>query len=134
MENNEPSNPFVSIHTPVALVALALSVLFFSQIKGVGTATETMKWQSSNADKQIIALKENREKLAGAIEERKALVAQSEQTQKQFTDLMKEVDELARGGDKDAKTIIEGYGIKVNEPGGAPRASTDSKEPAKAKK
>ena len=57
MENEDPSNPFVSIHTPVALVALALSVLFFSQIKGVGTATDTMRWQSSNADKQIVALK-----------------------------------------------------------------------------
>jgi len=131
MENDEPTNPFVSIHTPVALVALALSVLFFSQIKGVGTATTTMKWQSDNATKQIIALKENREKLTRAIEERRALVAQSEQTQKQFTDLMKEVDELARGGDKDAKTIIDGYGIKVNEPGGAPRAAT---EPALDKK
>jgi hypothetical protein len=133
-ENNDPNNPFISLHTPIALVALALSVLFFSQIKGVGTATETMRWQSDNADKQIFALKDNRERLARGIEERKPLVAQSEQTQKQFTDLMKDVDELARGGDKDAKTIIDGYGIKVNEPGGAPRASTDSKEPAKESK
>ena len=47
---------------------------------------------------------------------------------------MKEVDELARGGDKDAKTIIDGYQIKVNDPSGTPRAATDSKEPAKDKK
>jgi hypothetical protein len=118
-ENEDPTNPFVSIHTPVALVALALSVLFFSQVKGVGTASETMRWQAQNADKQIFALKDNRERLARTIEERKTLVAQSEQTQRQFTDLMKEVDALARGGDKDAKTIIEGYGIKVTEPGAA---------------
>lgn len=131
MENDEPTNPFVSIHTPVALVSLALSVLFFSQIKGVGTASDTMRWQSSNADKQIFALKDNREKLANAIEERKALVAQSEQTQRQFTELMREVDELARGGDKDAKTIIEGYGIKVNEPGGGTRAASDSAKDGK---
>jgi hypothetical protein len=122
MENEELSNPFISVHTPIALVALALSVLFFSQIKGVGTASETMRWQAQNADKQIFALKDNRERLARTIEERKALVAQSEQTQRQFTDLMKEVDILARAGDKDAKTIIDGYGIKVNEPGaGAPK-------------
>jgi hypothetical protein len=126
MDNDEPRNPFISIHTPVALVALALSVLFFSQFKGVETATETMRWQRANAEKQIFALKDNREKLGRAIEERRALVAQSEQTQKQFTDLMKEVDALARAGDKDAKTIIEGYGIKVNDPAGAPRASTES--------
>lgn len=113
MDNQESENPFISIHVPVALVALALSVLFFSQIKGVGTATETMKWQSSNADKQTVALKDNREKLAKAIEERKPLVATSEDTQKKFTELMKDVNDLAIGGDEDAKKIIVGYGIKI---------------------
>ncbi len=120
MENQEPKNPFVSIHVPVALVALALSVLFFSQIKGVGTATETMKWQSSNADKQIAVLKDNREKLAKAIDERKPLVKTSEETQKTFTDLMKDVNDLAKGGDEDAKKIIDGYQIKIAD---APPAS-----------
>jgi hypothetical protein len=119
MENEDLNNPFISVHTPIALVALSLSVLFFSQIKGVGTASDTMRWQAQNADKQIFALKDNRERLARTLEERKGLVTQSEQTQRQFTDLMKEVDALARGGDKDAKTIIDGYGIKVNEPGAA---------------
>lgn len=113
MDYQEPSNPFISVHVPVALVALALSVLFFSQIKGVGMATESMKWQSSNADKQIVALKDNREKLAKAIEERKPLVATSEDTQKKFTELMKDVNDLAIGGDEDAKKIIIGYGIKI---------------------
>jgi hypothetical protein len=115
MENQEPRNPFVSIHVPVALVALALSVLFFSQIKGVGTATETMKWQSSTADKQIVTLKDNREKLAKAIDERKPFVKTSEETQKTFTDLMKDVNDLAKGGDEDAKKIIDGYQIKISD-------------------
>lgn len=124
MDNQEPANPFISIHVPVALVALALSVLFFSQIKGVGTATDTMKWQSSNADKQIVALKDSREKLAKAIEERKPLVATSEDTQKKFTELMKDVNDLAIGGDEDAKKIIVGYGIKIADnqpPAGEPK-------------
>ena len=113
MDYQENNNPFLSIHVPVALVALALSVLFMSQIKGVSTATDTMKWQSTNADKQIAALKDNKEKLAKAIEERKPLVAQSEQLQKTFTDLMKDVNDLAVKGDEDAKKIILGYGIKI---------------------
>ena len=113
MDYQENNNPFISIHVPVALVALALSVLFMSQIKGVSTATDTMKWQSTNADKQIAALKDNKEKLAKAIEERKPLVAQSEQLQKTFTELMKDVNDLAVKGDEDAKKIIVGYGIKI---------------------
>jgi uncharacterized protein YlxW (UPF0749 family) len=113
MDNQESNNPFNSIHIPVALVALALAVLFFSQIKGVSTATETMKWQSSNADRQTATLKDNREKLAKAIEERRPLAATSEDTQKKFTDLMKDVNELASKGDAEAKRIIVGYGIKI---------------------
>ena len=113
MDNQEHRNPFISVHVPVALVALALAVLFFSKIKGVGTATETMKWQSTNADKQIVALRDNKEKLAKAVEDRKPLVTQSETLQKTFTEMMKEVNDLAVKGDEDAKKIIAGYGIKI---------------------
>ena len=113
MDNQESQNPFISIHVPVALVALALALLFFSQIKGVGTATETMKWQSANADKQTVQLKANKEILAKAIEERKPLVIQSETLQKTFTEMMKEVNDLMLKGDEDAKKIIDGYGIKI---------------------
>lgn len=122
MDNQEPQNPFISIHIPVALVALALALLFFSQIKGVGTATETMKWQSANADKQADTLKKNKELLAKAIEERKPLVTQSETLQKTFTEMMKEVNDLMLKGDEDAKKIIDGYGIKIADNPAAPEA------------
>ncbi len=115
MEYQENQNPFVSIYVPVALVALALSMLFFSQINGAAAATESMKWQSANADKQTVALKEGKEKLAKAIEERKPLVATSESLQKTFTDMMKEVNDLAVKGDEDAKKLIVGYGIKISD-------------------
>lgn len=120
MDNQELKNPFISVHVPVALVALSLAVLFFSQIKGVGTASDTMKWQSTNADKQITQLKDSKEKLAKAIEDRKPLVAQSETLQKTFTDMMKEVNDLANKGDEDAKKIIVGYGIKIADNTAAP--------------
>ncbi|MEO6739561.1 MAG: hypothetical protein ABIP20_04865 [Chthoniobacteraceae bacterium] len=124
MDNQEPSNPFVSIHVPMALLALAISMLFFSQIKGVGTSTETIQWQSGNADKQIAAYKDAKDKLSKAIDERKPLVAQSEDLQKTFTDMMREVNGLADKGNDNAKKIINGYGIKV----------ADNPKPADAKK
>ncbi len=120
MDTQEPKNPFISVHTPVALLALAISMLFFSQIKGVGTSNETMKWQTANADKQIAALKDNNEKLAKAIEERKPLVTQSEELQKTFTEMMKDVNAIA-DKDEDAKKIILGYGIKIADNQPAPK-------------
>lgn len=115
MNSEEAPNSWSNPYVPGALLALALCVFFFGQMKGAGQNAAALKWQNSNADGQIATLRTNREKLDQAIEERKALVEQSEVTQKQFTDLMTEVDRLARSGDKDAKLIIDGYGIKVNE-------------------
>lgn len=119
MDYQEPRNPFVSVHIPLALIALAVSMLFISQIKGASTSTETMKWQSANADKQLAALKDAREKLTKAIDDRKPLVAQSEGLQKTFTEMMKEVKTLMDKGDEDAKKIIVGYQIQVAEPSAA---------------
>lgn len=111
MENQEPKNPFVSIHTPIALVALALSVLFFSQIKSLGNATETVKWQSNNVDKQIASYKDANEKLLKAIAERAPAVKESSSLQIRFGKLIKKVNELSKGDEKDeavkdAKNII----------------------------
>ncbi|MCX6980111.1 MAG: hypothetical protein NTV08_05070 [Verrucomicrobia bacterium] len=111
MENQEPKNPFVCIHTPIALVALALSVLFFSQIKSLGNATETVKWQSNNVDKQIASYKDANEKLLKAIAERAPAVKESSSLQMRFGKLIKKVNELSKGDEKDeavkdAKNII----------------------------
>jgi uncharacterized protein HemX len=135
MDNNDQTNPIATVHIPLALLSLALCFLFFLQIKGTGQTSETMIWQKENAEKQIGILKENHEKLTKAIGDRKALVSQSEQTQKQFTELMKELDEIARGGDKDAQQIIATYGIKVadNQPaGGGTTTPPGKKEEPKA--
>lgn len=129
MENQEPKNPFISIHTPVALVALALSVLFFSQIKAVGNAKETMEWQSKNVDKQIDDYQKAHEQLAKAIEERTPNATASADLQTRFALLMKKVNELAEGekGDADAKRIIAILvsagvtGINLPESAGTPK-------------
>ncbi len=102
-----------NIDPPVALAALSLCILAFTQLIGFRTATETeiaaMKWQSSTADKQIASLRESSAKLAKTMEEKKPLVNQSEETQKQFSDVMKDMDALARAGDEDAKSIMGLY-------------------------
>lgn len=111
MENQEPKNPFACIHTPVALVALALSVLFFSQIKSLGNATETVKWQSDNVDKQITAYKNATGQLTKGIDGRKQGVAESSDLQLRFGRVLKKVKLLSEGDKddeavKDAKNII----------------------------
>jgi hypothetical protein len=111
-------NPFISSLLPLTLLGLAAIMFFVAQLGNIRQGSENMEWQSKNADKVIENLTEARATLEKNTETRKALVAQSEQLQKQFTDLMKELDVLARGGDKDAEMIIKGYGIKVNEPPG----------------
>lgn len=124
MDNQENSNPFVSIHVPVALVALAISMLFFSQIRGVSTSNETVKWQSATADKQIAAYKELKERNAKAIVDGQPIVAQSQEFQKTFTEMMKEMNDAANKGNENAKKIIDGYGIKVAD---APKAPEGKK-------
>jgi hypothetical protein len=120
MESQEPArSPFISVHLPLTLLAGAAVLFFSSQLGSIRQGSSSMTWQSENADKLIKNLNEAQKTLGENIEQRKALVAQSEQTQKQFTDLMKELDVLARGGDKDADMIIKGYGIKVNDTPGA---------------
>ncbi len=116
MSDTETRNPFFSVHIPITLIAIALSLFFAMQNKSISQNDDRMKWQHANADKAIKSYQEAKATLEKNVEERKALVAQSEQTQKQFTDMMKELNDLARGGDKDAEKVITGYGIKINDP------------------
>ena len=135
MESNESNrNPFLSAHLPLTLLAIAAIMFFASQLGGIKQGSKNMKWQSENADKVLKNLTEANTTLEKNVETRKALVAQSEQLQKQFSDLMKELDELGRAGDKDADLIIKTYGIKINDPtpssGGAVTAPPAGEKPA----
>jgi len=132
MDNDNTISATDTVHIPLGLLALGLSFLFISQISSLNQASENVKVQQANADKQIAALKDNYLKLSKAVEDRKALVSQSEQTQKQFTDVMRELDALAKGGDKDALQVMTTFGIKVSDPAGAappPAASEPPKAP-----
>ncbi len=111
MENQEQKNPFASIHTPIALVGLALSVLFFSQILTFGNNKKMTEKQSSKVGAQINTYKDAKEKLAKAIEQRGPAVKESSDLQLRFGKLIKKVNELSKGDEKDeavkdAKNII----------------------------
>ena len=111
MENQEQNNPFASIHTPIALVGLALSVLFFSQSLTLGNNKKMTELQSSKVGAQINAYKDAKEKLAKAIEQRGPAVKESSDLQLRFGKLIKKVNELSKGDEKDeavkdAKNII----------------------------
>jgi predicted transcriptional regulator len=121
MDDQQKSNPFVSVHTPMALVALALSMFFFSNIMGASQAKDNMRWQSDNAKKQIDTLNQNLIALNKILEDQSKNTPVAKQTQEQFSDFMKDVLELASGekGDKDAMAVLETaarIGVRVNAP------------------
>ena len=144
-----PENPFLSIHLPLTFLSVGLALFFLGEsralkqktseveyeAKGREWALSNLEWRKATGEKQLKDLGDFKDKLDKANEERKALVAQSAATQAQFTSMMKELDELARGGDKDAALIISSYGIKVNDaapaaPAPAPAPSAPASVPA----
>jgi hypothetical protein len=143
----KPENPFLSVHLPLTFLSVGLALFFMGESKAVKQHTdeaklegsgrvwaqENLKWRKETAEKQLKDLGEAKEKMEKAVEERKALVAQSASTQAQFTSMMKELDELSRGGDKDATLIINSYGIKVNDKD-APAAAPEKKDEKAAEK
>lgn len=145
-----PENPFLSVHLPLTFLSVGLALFFWGESRALKQKTSeveyeakqrdwalsNIEWRKTTGEKQLKDLGDFRDKLDKANEERKALVAQSAATQAQFTSMMKELDELARGGDKDAALIISSYGIKVNDtPPAAPApAAAPAEKPAEAAK
>lgn len=125
----KPESPFTGAHLPIAILGFGLALFLSGEGKATNQkiaeanlekegrvwAQENLKWRKETTEKQIKDLQDAKDRLDKAVEERKALVAQSVSTQAQFTSMMKEVDELSKAGDKDATQIISSYGIKVND-------------------
>jgi peptidoglycan hydrolase CwlO-like protein len=129
MENQPRS---LSVHIPVALLALAISIFLFSQIGAASRTGETIKWQLGNLDKGLTELKDGQKQLDDLIEKAKPIVEQGAKVQENYTKLLKELLELAKT-DKDAQAVVEKWKIQVNEP--APAAATpDATKPAEPKK
>lgn len=125
----KPENPFISVHLPITFLAVGLALFFAGESKSVRAdiaqakfeasgrkwAEENLIWRKTTGEKGLKDLQEAKVRLDKAVEERNALVDQSKATQAQFTSVMKELDGLAKTGDKDAELIMTSYGVKVND-------------------
>jgi F0F1-type ATP synthase membrane subunit b/b' len=111
----------ISVHIPLTLVALALSVFFYSQIGAADRTSETIKWQLTNIDKQLAQIKDGEKQLKELITNREELVKQSQAVQQQYTALLTDVLELSKT-DEDARKIVEKWNIQRSAPPAAAAA------------
>ncbi len=122
----------LSVHIPVTLLSLALAIFFASQIGAASRTSATITWQLNNLDKGLGELKTAQKQADELLAQAKAVVDQAGKVQENYTNLFKEVIELAKT-DKDAKGVVEKWKIQVNEP--APGAAApDAGKPVEPKK
>jgi flagellar biosynthesis/type III secretory pathway M-ring protein FliF/YscJ len=105
----------LSVHIPVLLLSLAISMFFASQIGAAKRSDETIRWQLDNLDKQLTQLKDGQKQLTELIEKRQELVGQSQKVQEQYTALLNDVLDLAKTDD-DAAKVVEKWKIQRNTP------------------
>ncbi len=117
--SGEPESPSFlgSLHLPIALIALALAIGFFADLRSAGKQAEIMRWQQGNLDRQREALSSGKREFAALIVKNDDVVRQAQQIQAQYTNLFSDLIDLAKD-DKDAKEIVDKWGIKrAGQPG-----------------
>ena len=105
----------ISIHVPVAILATAVAIFFAVQLRNTSKQSEIMRWQLGNLDKQTENLKTAQKQYAEALTNSEDTVKQAAQMEKQYIDLFKDLLDLAKD-DKDAKEVVDKFGIKLNDP------------------
>lgn len=113
----------ISIHIPVAILSAAVAIYFGVQLRNTNKQAEIMRWQSDNLGKQEETLKAIQQKNADTISKSEDTMKQAEQIQTQYVNLFNDLLDLAKD-DKDAKEVVEKFGIK--------RADTAKTDPAPA--
>lgn len=112
MSNENESS---SLALSFAIFAAAGAVFIGAQIGAVNRGTSTIKWQLANADKQLQNLADAKKQFADLIVKRDELVKQSGEIQKNYTNLLNDVLDLAKD-DKDAQAVVQKYGIQRQTP------------------
>ena len=116
----------MSTHIPIAILSLAMAIYFGVQLRNTSKQSEIMRWQIGNLDKQKESLKTARDKqieslsaaqakFADALTKSEDTVKQADQIQGQYVSLFTDLLELSKD-DKDAKEVVDKWGIKNNEP------------------
>ncbi len=132
--SGEPQAPSFlgSVHLPLTLIAVALAINFFSDLRTAGKQAEIMKWQLTNLDRQTETLSNAKRELGGLIANNDQVVRQAQQIQGQYTNLFSDLIDLAKD-DKDAKEIVDKWGIKrAGQAAEAPAAEAPKTEEPKA--
>ena len=128
-ESSSRSSSGVSIHVPLAILSLALAIFFGVQLRNNNKQAEIMRWQLVNLDKQTENLKTAQKQYAEALTKSEDTVKQADQIQGQYVNLFNDLLDLAKD-DKDAKEVVEKWGIKRNDtakPDAAPAAEKKDK-------
>jgi cell shape-determining protein MreC len=118
-----------SAHVPIAILSLAVAIYFGTQLRANFKQAEIMRWQSSNLEKQSENLKQAKVQFEDTLEKSQPTITQAKQLQEQYVNLFTDLLELAKD-DKDAKDVVDKFGIKKNEP---PPKSEGAKEEKKEK-
>ncbi len=125
----EPQSFAGSLHLPIALIGLAFAIYFFSELRSAGKQADVLKWQLSGLDRQTESLSNAKRELSGIIMKNDEVVKQAQQIQGQYTNMFNDLLELSKD-DKDAKEIVDKWGIKRN--GEQPAAQPAPAVPADA--
>lgn len=123
----------ISVHIPVAFLALSLSVFFWSQIGAASRTVETINWQLENIDKALTQVKDGQKQLAEAIEKGKPVLANAQAVQENYTKLLNDVLDLAKD-DADARLVTEKWKIQRSEPAPDAAKPAGDAKPAEPKK
>ena len=113
-ETDSPT-PSLSIHIPIAILCLSLSVFLGIQISSVNGTANIIAAQSENTRKQISELDKAQGSFSEMLKQREALVQESEQIKNQYTALLTDVLELAKT-DPDTQRVVEKWKIQLQNP------------------
>jgi Tfp pilus assembly protein PilX len=127
-----PASSSISVHVPVAILALTMAIFLFTQIRSVTAQSRILRWQITNAEKQQTALTEGEKQLSDAWTQREPAVKQSVEIQAKYQSLFSDLLELAKE-DPDARKVVEDWKIQKPAPAATP-ATAPAATPAPAAK
>jgi hypothetical protein len=118
-----------STHIPIAILSVAVAVYFGTQLRANFKQADIMRWQSGNLEKQSENLKQAKQQFDETLTNSAPTLDKAKQLQEQYVNLFTDLLELSKD-DKDAKDVVDKFGIKKNEP---PPKSEGAKEEKKEK-
>ena len=118
LDPNSPART-TSVHLPLALLALAVALFMFAQVRATSTQNDILNWQIENSDKQAKDLSDALAAANNRITSSAPVDQQIDQIRARAESILSDVIELAKD-DADAKLIVDKYGIQRAQPPQAP--------------